>query len=163
MNNIKTIEVIKPVFGLEIGDRLSRVNSGDNFEISSEVITDSYTKKKEVSISESCINKDEFKAVEWLNEKPLTNKEKISKLESENSILVDRVKALEEMLLNSSSMHMELNKKINKAIDDTQLKYDLAVNEFSGQFTYGDLLDVDSTIYLNILKVLKSIVDEQIH
>lgn len=73
MSNIKTIEVIKPLTGLEVGDVLTRSSNEYNFELdvetAGEVIGVPYTAQRFISLSESLINIDEFKAIEWFEDK----------------------------------------------------------------------------------------------
>ena len=67
MNNIKTVEVIKALPGLEVGDILTRNDGNSNFELNVEEITETYSAKRHISISQTLLNKEEFKAIEWFN------------------------------------------------------------------------------------------------
>ena len=84
MKNIKAIIVTSPVYGLEIDTVLKRNNSNENFSYNAEYVGDdeSYMYSN-VELSEGMITKDNFSAIEWFTEKPLTNKEKIAQLEND--------------------------------------------------------------------------------
>jgi len=70
MNNIKTIEVIKPVFGLNVGDTLTRSSAEDNFVHDDKAIGDGYVASKYLSIDKDAkINWDSFQTIEWFMSK----------------------------------------------------------------------------------------------
>lgn len=100
MKNIKTLEVISELPGLEVGDTLTRKDSDSDFVLNVETVTEAYTAKRFISLSPSLINKDEFKAIEWF-EPVVTNKQKIAVLEA-------KIKELNSKLECASSAEVDL-------------------------------------------------------
>ena len=109
MKNIKAIIVTNPVYGLEIDTVLKRNNSNENFSYNVEYVGDdeSYMYSN-VELSEGMITKDNFSAIEWFTEKPLTNKEKIAQLEKECSNLYSDFDAEKELRIEAETQFNEL-------------------------------------------------------
>lgn len=159
MNNIKTVEVVKALPGLEVGDTLTRLNADSNFELRVETVTDSYTAKRIISISETLLNKDEFKAIEWFN--PIkTNKQRIEELEKENESLR---KSLEIWKKDSKTSFEKYNKiftRIMTKINDYGKEYSdiedkLNSNLFSQD--YEEYANEAMTVYKNMITLLKEL------
>ena len=109
MKNIKAIIVTNPVYGLEIDTVLKRNNSNENFSYNAEYVGDdeSYMYSN-VELSEGMITRDNFSAIEWFTEKPLTNKEKIAQLEKECSNLYSDFDAEKELRIEAETQFNEL-------------------------------------------------------
>ena len=109
MKNIKAIIVTNPVYGLEIDTVLKRNNSNENFSYNVEYIGDdeSYMYSN-VELSEGMITKDNFSAIEWFTEKPLTNKEKITQLEKKCAKLESDFDAEKELRIEAEIQFNEL-------------------------------------------------------
>ena len=109
MKNIKAIIVTKPVYGLEIDTVLKRNNSNENFSYNAEYVGDdeSYMYSN-VELSEGMITKDNFSAIEWFTEKPLTNKEKITQLEKKCAKFENDFDAEKELRIEAETQFNEL-------------------------------------------------------
>ena len=109
MKNIKAIIVTKPVYGLEIDTVLKRNNSNENFSYNAEYVGDdeSYMYSN-VELSEGMITKDNFSAIEWFTEKPLTNKEKITQLEKKCEKFENDFDAEKELRIEAETQFNEL-------------------------------------------------------
>lgn len=158
MNNIKTVEVVKALPGLEVGDTLTRLTPNDNFELRVETVTDTYTAKRVISLSEALLNKDEFKAIEWF--KPIkTNKQRIEELEKENAELRNKlVNEISNGQFNQFSAKI-LN-RINTKISDYAKEYAkiediLNSNLFSQD--YEEYANEAMTVYKNMITLLKEL------
>lgn len=156
MNNIKSVVVLKPVYGLHVDAVLSRENASDNFSYKSEYAGSDHSHKHVVEISESLLDKEYFSAIEWFEPKPLTNKEKIKMLTEERDLLGKEVVELEERLQMSDETYYELVSKIKKEIDRFESLYKEyeAVAEAD---IYSNGIDIDLTVFKNILNVLKGL------
>lgn len=162
MNNIKTIEVVKPVFGLGVGSQLTRANDTLPFEFKSETISDGFTSTKSVSISEESVNRDSFKAIEWFAEKPLTNKQKICSLIEElaqgQSRYNELVKENEELI----SILSKIDKRIQYKRDEFAKKVQELDKELADKLLCGERVewaDEALTVYANMLELLDKIVE----
>ncbi len=162
MNNIKTVEVIKALPGLEVGDTLTRLNADSNFELKVETVTDTYTAKRIISISESLLNKDEFKAVEWFN--PIkTNKQRITELEQENANLRDKIVASIERecieLKKEEQLDTVLKRIDTKIVDYTKessiIEKKLDSNRYSQD--YEEYAMEALTVYRNMITLLEEL------
>lgn len=162
MNNIKTVEVVKALPGLEVGDTLTRLTPNDNFELRVETVTDTYTAKRVISLSETLLNKDEFKAIEWF--KPVkTNKQRIAELEKENSELRDRIVSLVEAASKEdwkSDRFNLISKRIeSKILDYTKEfgKIESILNKNLYSQDYEEYANEALTVYKNMIDLLKEI------
>lgn len=69
MSNIKTIEVIEPIFGLNVGDTLTRLDENSNFTNVSELVGDGYLVSNSVSlISDIIEGTNAFKVTEYFKD-----------------------------------------------------------------------------------------------
>jgi hypothetical protein len=69
MSNIKTIEVIEPIFGLNVGDTLTRLDENSNFTNTSELVGDGYMVSNSVSLVSDIIEgANAFKVIEYFDE-----------------------------------------------------------------------------------------------
>lgn len=162
MNNIKTVEVVKALPGLEVGDTLTRLTPNDNFELRVETVTDTYTAKRVISLSETLLNKDEFKAIEWF--KPVkTNKQRIAGLEKENSELRDRIVSLVEAASKEdwkSDRFNLISKRIeSKILDYTKEfgKIESILNKNLYSQDYEEYANEALTVYKNMIDLLKEL------
>lgn len=162
MNNIKTIEVVKPVFGLGVGSQLTRANDALPFEFKSETISDGFASTKSVSISEESVNRDSFKAIEWFAEKPLTNKQKICSLIEElaqgQSRYNELVKENEELI----SILSKIDKRIQYKRDEFAKKVQELDKELADKLLCGERIewaDEALTVYANMLELLDKIAE----
>jgi len=70
MNNIKTIEVIKPVLGLNVGDTLTRKDANSNFIGGEDKVGEGYMVSTHLSVSPSTVEElAAFKVTEWFMSK----------------------------------------------------------------------------------------------
>ena len=138
MNNIKTVEVVKALPGLEVGDTLTRLNADSNFELRVETITDSYTAKRIISISETLLNKDEFKAIEWFN--PIkTNKQRIEELQLKLDTILKRI---DTKIVDYTKEYAKVEDRLNS-------------NLFSQD--YEEYANEAMTVYKNMITLLKEL------
>lgn len=162
MNNIKTVEVVKALPGLEVGDTLTRLNADSNFELRVETVTDSYTAKRIISISETLLNKDEFKAIEWFN--PIkTNKQRIVELEKENVELRNKLVSFiskENLTAGKEERLDNILKRIDtKIIDYTKefAKIQDRLNSDLFSQDYEEYANEAMTVYKNMITLLKEL------
>jgi hypothetical protein len=158
MKNIKTVEVIKALPGLEVGDTLTRKSSEFNFELDVETVGDvngdPYTAQRFISLSAPLINKDEFKAIEWFTPKVVYNKSKAFELEKEVDFLKEQVsityKKYDKLMTNIESKITEFNSKLEKEKEFTNSEYKRTgyLPEYAGEAT---------TVYTNMISLLKAI------
>ena len=127
MKNIKAIIVTNPVYGLEIDTVLKRNNSNENFSYNVEYVgyDESYMYSN-VELSEGMITKDNFSAIEWFTEKPLTNKEKITQLEKECSNLYSDFDTEKELRIEAETQFNELwdtYKNLRDKVRNAKIEY----------------------------------------
>lgn len=162
MNNIKTVEVVKALPGLEVGDTLTRLTPNDNFELRVETVTDTYTAKRVISLSETLLNKDEFKAIEWF--KPIkTNKQRIEELEKENAELRNRIVKLIDEDSKKFGKEERLD-NILKRIDTKMLDYTKEFAKIQDRLNsdlfsqdYEEYANEAMTVYKNMITLLKEL------
>ena len=156
MKNIKSVAVTKPVYGLHVDAVLSRENSNDNFTYKSEYAGKDHSHKQIIELSESLLDKDHFVAIEWFAEKPLTNKERINALIQERDELSKVVLELEDKMQIADESYASLVESIDKQIKKFE---DLYVSHYDNlkYATFFNEIDVDLTVYKNILTVLKGL------
>jgi hypothetical protein len=145
MNNIKTVEVIKALPGLEAGDTLTRKDGDSNFELNIETITEDYSAVRHISISQSLLNKEEFKAIDWF-EKRTPNKEKIASLEKELYLTSKRLELIE--------------KRIDSKINEFEKEFNRVENNFADGMYFGEAeqwADESMTVHYNMIDLLKKI------
>lgn len=143
MKNIKAVEVIKALPGLEIGDVLSREDSNSNFELNVEEITKSYSAKRHISLSQSLLNKDEFKAIEWFVQKPSY----IARLEAENKEMASVLNKYESRIAEKITEYTKKENELKGKLNDIYL---------SGESM--EWADEALTVYHNMIDLLKKIV-----
>jgi len=152
MNNIKTIEVVKPLTGLEAGDVLTRMDNQSNFELDVEEVTESYSVKRHISISQSLLNKEGFKAVEWFN-KIKTNREIIADLTAEL--------ALHKEMKDQTADRLKLiTSRIDEKLKEYQSKYSEIDRNFQSNRYFGENVewaDEEMTVYHNMIDLLNKI------
>ena len=127
MKNIKAIIVTKPIYGLEIDTVLKRNSNEENFNYNAEYAGDdgSYMYSN-VELSEGMITKDNFAAIEWFTEKPLTNKEKIAQLRKECEelkIYHDKEKKLRIEAETQFGELWDTYKKLRDKVGDAKIEY----------------------------------------
>jgi chromosome segregation ATPase len=119
MNNIKTIEVVKPLTGLEVGDVLTRNDSNSNFELDIEVAGDllgvPYTAQRFISLSASLLNIDEFKPIEYFEDPEPRKKFKLGDYAVK---LEEQIDELSESVMFHNKENYELKKVISALKDD---------------------------------------------
>jgi len=169
MNNIKTVKVISQLTGLEVGDILTRKDNQSPFELLVETCTETYSAKRYIVLSEELLNHDEFKAIEWFVEKPLTNRQRIEKLEGQ---LKDAEEKMEQgqknytAVLNENEKLLALLTKIDKRIqykrDEFSKKVQELDKELADKILCGERIewaDEALTVYVNMLELLDKIVE----
>ena len=134
MKNIKSVEVIKSLTGLEQGDVLTRKDSNSNFELNVETVTETYSAKRFISLSEELLNKEEFKAIEWFTPK-ITNKQARERLE----ILETRI---ETKLAEYKAKFAEIDEKLKE-------------DKYLGELI--EWADEAQTVYHNLIDLLEKI------
>jgi hypothetical protein len=154
MSNIKTVEVIKALPGLEIGDTLTRVNKQDNFELNVETITDTYSAKRVISISESLLNKQEFKATEWFSDRNTYSKEKINQMQSQ-------IDYLKKELANDDALLSKYESRIAEKLEQFRNEYArvekaIANGEYEGELLWS--ADESLTVHYNMIDLLEKII-----
>ena len=162
MNNIKTIEVVKPVFGLNVGDRLNKDLTDGNFYLAEGCNGEGYSFTRMVSVKSDSVDKENFKVVEWIAEKPLTNKQKICSLIEElaqgQSRYNELVKENEELI----SILSKIDKRIQYKRDEFAKKVQELDKELADKLLCGERIewaDEALTVYANMLELLDKIVE----
>ena len=162
MNNIKTVKVISQLTGLEVGDILTRKDNQSPFELLVETCTETYSAKRHIVLSEELLNYDEFKAIEWFTDKPLTNKQKICSLIEElaqgQSRYNELVKENEEL----TSILSKIDKRIQYKRDEFAKKVQELDKELADKLLCGERIewaDEALTVYTNMLELLDKIVE----
>jgi hypothetical protein len=146
MNNIKSLEVIKPAYGLKVGDILSRTSGDSAFSIVVEEVGDGYEYASSVSLSESLINKDHFKAIEWF-ETRLTNKQIITDLEN-------KVSTLESQIDDADAVKERLATKLI----EFETRYAQLQGELESRVNYGNMIGWNSeemAVLFNLIDFIK--------
>lgn len=143
---------IKPVFGLQKDSVLTRETSKDNFLYESEYAGKDHSFSNKVSLSESLITKDSFVAIEWFEDKPLTNKEQIAKLK-------ENVKNLEDQLARVTSEKSLIQKRIDTKISEFESQYSRVSKLTEDMFHQDDFSWANEamTVYYNMIDLLKKI------
>lgn len=169
MNNIKTIEVVKPVFGLNVGDRLNKDLTDGNFYLAEGCNGEGYSFTRVVSVKSDSVDKENFKVVEWIEPKPLTNRQRIEQLEGqlkdaeENMELGQKnytaiLKENEEML----ALLTKIDKRIQYKRDEYSKKVQELDKELADKLLCGERIewaDEALTVYANMLELLDKIVE----
>lgn len=153
MNNIKTVKVINPIYGLNKDSELSRKSNEDNFVYSHEIIGDDYINREYLELDEKYISKADFEVVEWFN-KIVTNKQKIALLEED---VLNLTKQLEDS-------EASLN-KFKKRIDAKLAEYRNSVKRleieddfyFSSGHPYSSASKEAATVYANMIELLEKL------
>ena len=162
MKNIKAIIVTKPVYGLEIDTVLKRNNSNENFSYNAEYVGDdeSYMYSN-VELSEGMITKDNFSAIEWFTEKPLTNKEKITQLEKKCAKLENDLDTEKELRIEAETQFNELwdtyknlRDKVRNAKTEYKDKLDKATEKYNDAKS-----SIDVHLAVEEMTVSKNIID----
>ena len=121
MKNIKSIEVISPVFGLEKGDVLTRSSNDKAFEFKAEDVSEHSVIKKSITLSSSAITKANFRAVEWFQDNRKVYEanyinnalDKIVELDNELVKLYDRIDSkLDEFVKREKALEDKVNNKM---------------------------------------------------
>lgn len=154
MKNIKSIITLKPVYGLQKDAVLTRNSSEENFVYETKYAGNDHTHNSRVELSASLIDKEHFSAIEWFAEKPMTNKEKIAALESENKSLREQLDAVK-----SAKNETSLADAINKKINEFQAEFDNVVAYSDKYYFSGNSAWADEaiTVYRNVIDVLKGL------
>jgi len=161
MNNIKTIEVIKPTLGLNVGDTLSREDANSNFTHKSEVIGDDYSSTSSISVSENYIDIDNFRIIEWFS-MPMESvdlmysdmKDEIEKWKSEYYKLNDNLDLYKERI-------DLINKRVYTKIEEYKQKLSELDKEMNDKFISGESIewaDEAFTVYHNMVELLEKII-----
>ena len=154
MKNIKSIITLKPVYGLHKDAVLTRNSNEENFVYETRYAGSDHTHNSRIELSASLIDKEHFSAIEWFSEKPMTNREKIAALESENKALKEQLDALK-----LAKSETSLAEAINKKIDEFQADFD-KVATYSDKYYFsgnGAWVDEALTVYKNVIDVLKGL------
>ena len=159
MKNVKSVITTKEVYDLAEGKVLTRETPEGDFVYETEYIGKDHKHSTKVVISESLIDKDHFAAIEWFAEKPLTNKEKIAKLEKqledsqyeckETQARLDEFYSKYDKLMARIESKMYEYGKALKSLDDQMEIYRI----FGG---YNEITEAH-TSYANMYKLLKEI------
>lgn len=171
MSNIKTLEVVSALPGLEVGDTLTRADSNSNFELNVETITEDYTAKRNIEVSPSLINKDEFKAIEWFTPYK-SNKQIIADLKER----VEELKAANDLtnelyytsLKNRTALSYEndylsrIKNRIDAKLEEFENKEKCILNMF---YEGGNIFSAETTeeldqaqlVYSNMIDLLKKL------
>lgn len=163
MKNIKTVEVIKALPGLEVGDTLTRKSSEFNFELDVETVGDvngnPYTAQRFISLSAPLINKDEFKVIEWFTPKTVYNKSKV--LEAEIEILNDQLKYIEKAFYETTENYSKLLLNIDAKLDEFEEKLDKVKEVTKIEYNRTGVLprnaDEATTVFTNMIDLLKKL------
>jgi len=152
MKNIKVIRLLKDGYGLEAGAEFIRATSNDPFVCKLDATGDSYSYTATVSLNESAITKEMFKATGWF-EKRMTKEERVAKdainREIELKSLREAVKRLDKIEARLHSKENEYTEKINEAKEKAN----------SGLISSEMLEYYDEaiTVYANLLEFIKVI------
>ena len=168
MKNIKSIEVIKEIYGLEVGDILTRKDGNSLFEIKEQMnYEDGGTMLRSISLSESMISKDYFKTIEWF-ENIETNKQKIARLENTVDSLRRELDTLQMNYDILEKNSMSLFYSVEKTIDivSTEEAYymnrakhleDLAKNDDGKNSAITSAIKEEHTVIANVLQFISKI------
>ena len=162
MKNIKAIIVTNPVYGLEIDTVLKRNNSNENFSYNVEYVGDdeSYMYSN-VELSEGMITRDNFSAIEWFTEKPLTNKEKITQLEKKCAKFENDFDAEKELRIEAETQFNELwdtYKNLRDKVRNAKAEYKDKLAQATEK--YNDAKSsIDGHIAVEEMTVSKNIID----
>lgn len=162
MKNIKAIIVTNPVYGLEIDTVLKRNNSNENFSYNVEYVGDdgSYMYSN-VELSEGMITKDNFAAIEWFTEKPLTNKEKIAQLRKECEELKIYHDKEKKLRIEAETQFGELwctHKKLRDKVRDAKIEYKNKLAAATEKYN-DSKSSIDVHLSVEEMTVSKNIVD----
>lgn len=156
LKNVKTVEVIKPVFGLVKGDKLSRSNKGDVFSYYDETAGEGYSETKSVTISEPLVDEEYFKVVEEFQAK--SNRSK-SFYKKQYQLLTDKVEALEKELDDANCRVATL--EMDKIMADKTILNSAKYSESSKLDQIDDFLGYKIDSYESRFNKLKSIYDSR--
>ncbi len=153
MKNVKSIITLKPVYGLHKDAVLTRENSESNFVYETEYAGKDHSYSNKVSLSESLIDREHFSAIEWFEEKPLTNKQKIEALTEENKNLKLEIEKLKSN---------DLKSKVDSAIAEYQKEFDRVYKLQDGLYGYEqiDFANEAMTVYDAIITAMKKLTNE---
>jgi len=144
MNNIKTVEVTKPIYGLEIGDTATRNNNTDTFVFNSERVGNGFTRNNRTEITEDYLLDEYFQVTEWFE----------SKLDyAPKSVREEFEDAKDRLYLIENRINLKSIEFINK------LKEVRA--EMETQFVSGERIDhlyEAETVYHNMIDLLEKLV-----
>lgn len=155
MKNIKTIELTKPVFGLQAGSVLTRLDNESPFEYKDENVGDSFVSTRHVTVGASMINNSFAKAIEWFEPRRRARevieelKEKVSLVSKENEMLLSDVKKYSQLLNRIETKKSEFEAKLSEL--EQQLEDDLVAGESV------EWADEAMTVYYNLIDLLKKL------
>lgn len=155
MNNIKSIEVVNPVYGLNVGDVLTRETSEDSFSFSAEHVGEDYTYSRSISLSPSLITKDDFVAIEWFEQKK-TKRQIIEELEQKLTDSIERENSV-------AAAHDKLLNRIDSKLKEYRLKFEeISTNVENGVYLNEsfDWADEAMTVYHNMIELLEKLTNE---
>jgi hypothetical protein len=144
MNNIKTVEVTKPIYGLEIGDTATRENNTDTFVFSSERVGNGFTRNNRTEITEDYLLDEYFQVTEWFE----------SKLDYTQ-------KSVREELEDTKHRLALIENRICMKKDDYISSLKEVRSEMETQFVSGERIDhlyEAETVYHNMIDLLEKLV-----
>lgn len=152
MKNVKAIELIEPAFGLQAGSVLTRTSNEAPFSIVFEHVGDNFQTKGETSVSESLINREIARPVEWFEQRK-SAKLVISELEADVKMLSEKLELanstidkLSSTISNKIAEYTKLMEKIQNQLEDDVM---------SGEAT--EWADEAATVYYNLITLLKEL------
>lgn len=156
MERVKSVKVVKPIYGLEIGDVLSRAAKGESFKFASEHVGEDFSFSNNLELSESFVNNDNFTAISFFN----TKKEAIKALEEENAELKGQVAKLKEEIKQLVSKEGNIESKIKDRLGWAMNMEDRITRKvFLEDLEGDDLRDAELalSVYANMINELEDI------
>ncbi len=162
MKNIKTIELVKPRYGLAAGSTLSRLSPDESFTFVGEHVAEGFTSKRTVSVSPSLIESEFARATEWF-ERRKPAREVIAELESELVNSKETIAKLEDQN-NKLGRELEWYKAVVERIAAKRAEFELKLKEVEDKLAddmiAGETMewaDEAMTVYYNMIDLLKKI------
>jgi hypothetical protein len=152
MKNVKVVKVISPIYGLEEGDVLSRVNQGDSFSFKAEHIGESFSFSNSLELSEEMVDNENFGVVSYFKTKKEFIKDlqnKVSKLEAQLSVEEAAGDKFLKMVSRLDSKYDEFSKKHD------ELSRDLYLDRLSSEDEADALLAL--TVYDNLMDFIRKV------
>lgn len=169
MKNIKTIKVIEPIFNLNVGDTLTRLDENSNFTNVSELAGEGYLVCNSISLDPDVIGGlESFEVSEYfVAPKKKITKDYVESLEKELFLAKLMYEKALDLLAESEGVGYNQSKELEKITKriDTKLEEFIAETKkldktLANEFLSGERMewaDEASTVYYNMIDLLKKL------